>query len=157
MNALTRYSHPTWPSLFDRDEFLTPFSSLFDEIFNESFPSLDVGFLSKNAYPKVDIIDEETQVIINAEIPGVSKEQVKVELNDDVLSIKGEKQQEVKDEKKNYIHRELKKSSFCRSFTVGSNINKETVNAKFENGILTITLKKLMPTPKKQSKVIDVK
>ena len=48
---------PLLPSLVNRDEFLTPFSSLFDEFFNESFPTLDVGFVGKTAYPKVDIID----------------------------------------------------------------------------------------------------
>jgi HSP20 family protein len=140
---------PTFPSLVNRDEFLTPFSSLFDEFFNESFPTLDVGFVGKTAYPKVDIIDEPHQVVINAEIPGLKKEQVSVELEKGVLRIKGEKKEEVEDKTKNYVHKELKHSSFCRSFTVGENVDTGSVGAKYENGILEVTLKKLQPTPKK--------
>ena len=49
-----------------------------------------------------------------------------------------------------YVHKELKKSSFCRSFSVGNNIDKEKLNAKFNNGILTITLPKIVPDPKKE-------
>jgi HSP20 family protein len=140
---------PLLPSLVNRDEFLTPFSSLFDEFFNESFPTLDVGFVGKTAYPKVDIIDEPNQVVINAEIPGLKKEQVSVELEKGVLRIKGEKKEEVEDKTKNYVHKELKHSSFCRSFTVGENVDTGSVGAKYENGILEVTLKKLQPTPKK--------
>jgi HSP20 family protein len=149
---------PLFPSLVNRDEFLTPFSSLFDEFFNESFPTLDVGFVGKTAYPKVDIIDEPNQVVINAEIPGLKKEQVSVELEKGVLRIKGEKKEEVEDKTKNYIHKELKHSSFCRSFTVGDNIDTSTIDAKFENGILEIVLKKLKPTPvREEVKKIQIK
>lgn len=140
---------PLFPSLINRDEFLTPFSSMFDEFLNSSFPSLDVGFAGKTAYPKVDIIDEPDQVVINAEIPGLKKEQVSVELEKGVLRIKGEKKEESSEKSRNYVHRELKHSSFCRSFTVGENVDTGSVGAKYENGVLEVTLKKLQPTPKK--------
>ena len=111
----------------------------------------------KGAYPKVDVIDEDTQVTINAEVPGLSKDQVSVTLDDGVLQIKGEKKEEINDTTKRYVHRELKHSSFCRSFSIGENIDKESVDAKFENGVLSVTLKKTVPTPKPEPKRIEVK
>lgn len=140
---------PLFPSLINRDEFLQPFSTLFDEFFNESFSAFDVGMASKSAYPRVDIIDEQNQIIIEAEIPGLKKEQVSVELEKGVLRIKGEKKEESSEKLRNYVHRELKHSSFCRSFTVGENVDTGSVGAKYENGVLEVTLKKLQPTPKK--------
>jgi HSP20 family protein len=156
MSSLVKYNRGV-PSIFNRDEFLTPFSSIFDDVFNDITTGLDVGFFGKGAYPKVDVIDEDNQVIINAEVPGLSKDQVSVVIDDGVLQIKGEKKEETEDKSKRYVHRELKHSSFCRSFSIGENINKETVDAKFENGILTVTLKKTVPTPKAEPKKIEVK
>ena len=147
-----------WP--FPEVEALTPFSSIFNDFFNESFPSLDVGFFEKNSYPKVDVIDENEQTIIEAEIPGLAKEQVSIEVENDVLRIKGDKKEEVTSggTPKKYLHRELKRSSFCRSFTLGDNYNKDKIDAKFENGILKIYLPKHIPEPKKEEvKKIDIK
>ena len=159
-NSLTRYT--AVPSLFNRDEFLTPFSNFFDEVFNSRFPDLhsDLGvdFFGKGTYPKVNVRDEETEVVIEAEIPGLTKEQVSVEIQDGILRIKGEKRQEDETKKKNYIHRELKQSSFCRSFTLNENLDQSQINAKFENGLLEIVLKKLIPSPKKDNvKKIEIK
>lgn len=147
MTQLVRFNSAI-PS-FGKDEFLTPFSSLFDDFFNQSFPNLEVGFLSKTAYPKIDIIDEPDKVVIEAEIPGLKKDQVIVELEKGVLRIKGEKKEESENKNRNYVHRELKRSSFCRSFSVGENVNTGSVSAKYEDGILEITLQKIQPTPEK--------
>jgi len=160
-NKLVRYN-TSFPSLFsNRDEFLTPYTSIYNEIFNSSFPDLfddfGIDFYGKNSYPKVDIQDTETSTLIEAEIPGLSKDQVTIK--DDILSIRGEKQDK-KDYStgSQYIHKELKKSSFSRSFSLGSNYDKENVDAKFNNGILEITLKKIKPTPKKEEiKKIEIK
>lgn len=147
----------TVPSLINRDEFLTPFSYALDSYFDEFFPSLGTGFFSKGSYPKVDISDNDTNLEIVAEIPGLNKDQVKVELNNGVLSISGEKKEEVENKKKNYIHKELKHSSFYRSFVVDDNIVGDDVDAKFENGVLTINLPKKSPTPKPEPKRIEIK
>jgi len=158
-NSLVRYNTSV-PSL-NRDEFLTPFSSLFETFFNDNFPELHsnfgVDFFGKGSYPKVDIRDELDKVVIEAEVPGLKKEQVLVEVEDNVLRIKGEKQSiETKEHK--YIHKELKRSSFCRSFSLGENVDKNNVSAKFENGILEITLNKVKPTPKTDTvKQIEVR
>ena len=159
-NSLVRYSSPVVPSLFDRDEFLTPFSSLFDDFFNSSFPTLSLGedFFEKGTYPKVDVSDEPTQILIEAEVPGLTKEQVEVEIDNGVLRIKGDKQEVQDSSSKKYVHKELKRSSFCRSFIIGDNIDQSKLDAKFENGILKLVLPKKVPDPKKEEvKKIEIK
>lgn len=156
-NKLVKYNQSV-PSTFSRDEFLTPISSFFNDFFDEKFPVLKNGFFEEGSYPRCDISETDTSLELIAEIPGLDKSQVKVELNDDgVLSIAGEKHQETEDKKKNYVHKELKRSSFYRSFFVGDNIDKEKIDAKFDNGILTITLPKTIPTPKTEPKRIEIK
>ena len=146
------------PSLFDRDEFLTPFSTLFDDFFNDSFDFLGKNFFEKGTYPKVDVRNEENKVVIEAGIPGLTKEQVNVELDNGILRIKGEKKSEDENKPKTYVHRELKHTSFCRSFSVGENIDADKVDAKFENGVLEIILPKKTPEPKPNSvKKIELK
>jgi len=155
-NNVIRYS----PQSLNREEFLTPFSSLFDEFFNSSFPDFTLGkeFFESGAYPKVDVRNEDTQIVIEAEVPGVKKEQLSIELKNGILSIKGDKQDSSGKSSKNYIHKELKRSAFCRSFTLGDIVDGESINAKFENGILEITLKKLNPTPLEEGiKKIEIK
>lgn len=145
-----KYNHTFDVSRINRDEFLTPFSTLFDDFFNDSFDFLGKDFFEKGTYPKVDVRDEDTKLIIEAEVPGLTKDQVTVELDGDILKIKGEKKSNGEKNVKSYIHKELKHSSFCRSFSIGKNINKGTIGAKFENGILEITLEKYCPEEKKE-------
>jgi HSP20 family protein len=161
MNNLVKYKnfHNTLP---DRNEFLAPFDSFFDEVFSKTFPDLSksfgVGFWEKGSYPKVDVIEHDDKFIIEAEIPGLKKEDVSVELVDDVLSIKGEKRHdsESKNDTGKYLRRELKRSSFKRSFSLGDNIDKTGVDAEFNNGVLTVILKKVEPSLPNIKK-IDIK
>jgi len=146
----------------DRDEFLTPFDRVFDEVFAAQFPELTkelgVGFFEKQSYPRVDVIDYVDRVEILAEIPGLSKDEVTVEVQDNVLTISGQqlKKLDGKELQGKYIRRELKHSSFKRSFTLADIINKDEPQAKFENGLLTVTLNKIKPTvpPTKKIKIL---
>jgi HSP20 family protein len=136
----------------DRDEFLAPFDRVFDEVFANHFPELTkelgVGFFEKQSYPRVDVVDYNDRVEILAEIPGLSKEEVSVEVQENVLTISGQKIKKVDDKELTgkYIRRELKHSSFKRSFTLGEQIDKSDLQAKFENGLLKVTLTKVKPT-----------
>ena len=136
----------------DRDEFLAPFDRVFDEVFANQFPELTkelgVGFFEKQSYPRVDVIDYNDRVEILAEIPGLSKDEVSVEVQENVLTISGQKIKKVDDKETSgkYIRRELKHSSFKRSFTLGDQIDNSTPQAKFENGLLKVTLSKVKPT-----------
>lgn len=133
------------PSVLDRDEFLTPFSGLFDDFFNDSFDFLGKDFFQKGTYPKVNVSDEENQLVIEAEVPGLNKDQIKVELESGLLRIKGEKKTVDESKQRNYVHKELKHSSFCRSFQIGDNVDVDKITSKFENGVLEIVLPKKTP------------
>lgn len=135
------------PSLINRDEFLTPFSDLFDNFFNDSFDFLGKDFFEKGTYPKVDIRNENTQLVIEAEVPGLNKDQISVEIDGNVLRIKGEKKNNDETKTRTYVHRELKHSSFCRSFLIPETVDVEKLTAKFENGILEIDIPKKVIEP----------
>jgi len=106
--------------------------------------------------PRIDIAEDETNIFVHAELPGVKKEDVKVTINDDqMMMIKGEKKQEVKEDSddKSYIRVERTYGSFARSFQLPGNVKTDSINAKFENGVLTITLEKVEPTKPKEIEI----
>lgn len=142
----------------NRDEFLTPFDKLFDELFTSAFPNftkeMGVGFFEKQSYPKVDVVDYVDSIEIIAEIPGLSKDEVSVEMDDNLLVISGQKVKSVdKTDKLTYIRKELKHSNFKRTFALSDLFDKENLVAKFENGLLTINVKKIKPTQQVTKKI----
>ena len=157
MTALVRRNSSV-PSLLDRDEFLTPFSTLFNDFFNNSFDFLGKDFFDNGTYPKVDVRDEGNQLIIEAEVPGLKRDQISVEVDGNLLRIKGEKK--VKDEKKSqtYIHRELKHSSFCRTFKLPIIVDTEKITSTFQDGLLEVTIpKKVIEPPPNPVRKIEIK
>lgn len=141
-----------------REEFMVPFDSLFDDIIQKTMPSFTdefgVNFFGSNSYPKVDVIDHDDRITIEAEIPGLSKKEVSVDLEENILTISGAKQSKDESPEIKYIRKELKRSSFKRSFKLGENINQKNVNADFNNGVLLITLPKKEPEKPKKIKIL---
>ena len=86
--------HPNFPSI-SRDNFLTPFDHLFDTMFESNFPDIvnTVGVrpFEGSAYPKVNVYEFDDKVSVIAEIPGISKNSLRIDVEDDVLTIKGTK------------------------------------------------------------------
>ena len=116
-----------------------------------------------NFLPKIDISEDENSLFIHAELAGMKKEDVKVSINDDnLISIKGKKEKEFKEEKEGqenkvvYLRMERSFGEFTRSFQLPENVDRESISAKYEDGILNITLKKKEPEkPKEQLVNID--
>jgi HSP20 family protein len=108
---------------------------------------LGKDFFDNSSYPKVDVKGNENQLIIEAEVPGLKRDQISVEVDGNILRIKGEKK--IKDEHKSqsYIHRELKHSSFCRSFKLPENVNVDKIESSFQDGVLEITIPKNVIDP----------
>jgi len=143
------------PTFFNRDEFLTPFDRMFDKVMEAQFPNFTNEFGVKvfegNAYPKVNIYDFDDKIGIIAEIPGLSKKQVSIEVEDGILTISGDKHNVMDDNKAKVIKRELKQSSFKRSFELSDSLDSENVTANFEDGILSVNIPKKEPEkPKKK-------
>jgi HSP20 family protein len=143
--------------VIDRDSFLTPFDKMFDEIVTSAFPQINetvgVNPFGNTAYPKVNVYEYDDKVGIIAEIPGLDKKDLDVEVEDGVLTISGEKSHGKFDETKaKVLRRELKHSSFKRQFTLGELLDGKNINASFDDGILSIEIPKVEPKlPKKHT------
>jgi HSP20 family protein len=142
--------------LGQRNQFLNSFDRIFDELVAHQFPTLSkeigISFFEKQSYPKVDVIDAGAEALIEAELPGMTKDEIKIKVNDDVLTISGEKRKTSEDDKV-YLKRELKRSSFSRSFRFSEDYDLKSVEAKFENGILTLSVKKKNYEEKKEVEI----
>ena len=140
------------PAHLNRDEFITPFDKVFDELMNKTFPTFkeDVGVsFNKGAYPKVNVYEYDDKIGIVAEIPGLDKSNVSVDVEEDVLIISGDKHGFDTDGGK-CITRELKQSAFTRSFNLGEYLDGKNISAKFKDGMLSISIPKKEPEqPKK--------
>ncbi len=116
----------------------TSFSSLVDGFFNDSLTrSGGSAFL-----PKVDIIENETSYELHVAAPGLSKEDFNIELNDNFITVSGERKFQNEKNEKNYHSIETQYGSFSRSFSLPENVDSSKINAKYNNGILELTIPK---------------
>jgi len=111
---------------------------LFDEFFGER----QTGMAESAWMPAVDISENDAAIVVRAELPGLSQDDIELNLQDNVLTLKGEKKQEKKEDKGNYHQSECCYGSFSRSFTLPSNVKQEDIQANFKDGVLQITLPK---------------
>jgi HSP20 family protein len=93
--------------------------------------------------PMVDVREDENNFYIEAELPGMSKEDIHLEVEQNSLSIKGERKFEKKDEGENYHFVERSYGSFYRSFTLPKNVNADGIAAEYKDGVLTVTVPKV--------------
>ncbi len=124
--------------------------SMFDSFFGEKnlFARDSVGFM-----PRVDIIDEKDTVRLEMEMPGMNKEDIKVTVENGVLTISGERTRKSEEKDTNYVRCERCYGTFSRSFTLGDDIDSEHISADYKNGLLYLTLPK---TEKSKPKEIMV-
>ncbi|HYE81122.1 MAG TPA: Hsp20/alpha crystallin family protein [Clostridia bacterium] len=127
--------------LANRSQDVFNIDSFIENFFDDSFmPALFTG----DSQIKVDIKENEKEYIVEADLPGVKKEEINIELNNDRLTISVARNEEINEEKENYIRKERRSGSYCRSFYV-ENVVEDKISAKFENGVLSMVL------PKKES------
>ena len=143
------------PTHLNRDEFLTPFDAIFDELMSKQFPTFqeEVGVsFNKGAYPKVNVYEYDDKVGIIAEIPGLDKKDLKIDVEEGILIISGDKHGLFDDSGAKVLRRELKGSSFKRQFELGEQLDGENIKASFKDGLLSVDIPKVEPTkPKKLS------
>ena len=147
--------NPNLP-FFDRDSFLTPFDKMFDQMIETHFPNVvqQVGVkpYQGTAYPKVNVYEYQDRIGIIAEIPGLKKKQLNIEVEDGVLTISGDKHGIEEQDGATVLRRELKASSFKRSFELGEQLDGDNINASFKDGVLSVSIPKVEPEkPKKTS------
>lgn len=140
---------------------LSPFSEMermMEDFFRRPFsmfPSMwpKMGFAEEELSPAVDIFEQEDSVVVKAELPGMKKEDISVELNDGFLRIAGEKKREEKIERKDYYRMERSVGSFERRISLPAGIETEKTKASFKDGMLEITIPKTEEAKKKERKV----
>ena len=150
---MTKVTFRKFPVL-DRDSFLTPFDRMFDDIVGKQFPEINqqvgVNPFQGTAYPKVNVYEYDTKIGVIAEIPGLDKKDLNIEVEDGVLTVSGDKSHGFDEGKAKVLRRELKHSSFKRQFTLGEQLDGDNISANFKDGILSIEIPKIEPTlPKK--------
>lgn len=96
-------------------------------------------------YPAVDVKQSDTEMTFLLEAPGVNKEDIEVNVQGDLLTIKGHRKEEKEEKTENYVRRERRSGSFERSFRLDSGLDAEQVKADFRQGVLTITVPKIKP------------
>lgn len=104
--------------------------------------------------PVVDISEDDKEYVVKAELPGLKREEVKVTVEDGVLSISGERKAEKEEKTRKYHRIERSHGSFLRSFTLPEGCDPAQVNAEFKDGVLNVHLAK---SPKAQPKAIEIK
>jgi HSP20 family protein len=104
--------------------------------------SSEEGFASGAWNPQVDIFENKDQIVLEAELPGMNPENVNISIENNVLTIHGERKFEKNDENDNFHRVERSYGSFTRSFTLPPTVSSENANAEFENGVLRLTLAK---------------
>ena len=132
--------------------------SLFDNMFDDMFR--DPFFTSSNTTKlmKTDIQEKDDKYILDMDLPGYDKEDIKAQLKDGYLTITAQKNtsNDEKDEEGNYIRRERYCGKCSRSFYVGDSIKEEDIKASFNNGILELTFPKEVPQKEEEMKYITI-
>ena len=151
---MTKVAFRTTIPFFDRDSFLTPFDKMFDQMVESQFPDVvrQVGIkpYGNTAYPKVNVYEYDDKVGIVAEIPGLDKKQLNVEVEDGILTISGDKHSAFESEGAKILRKELKESSFKRQFELGELLDGDNISANFKDGILSISVPKTEPEKSKK-------
>ena len=144
-----------------REEFSTPFSfmrrfgeemdRLFDNFaFGRSSASPSFGTLSGQVFdwvPQTEMFERDNQLIIRADLPGLTKDDVNVDIENNRVTIRGERRSEHKEEEKGYYRTERSYGSFYRSLPLPEGVDADKAAANFNNGVLEIT----MPAPAKKT------
>ena len=148
--SLRAFFHPSRRSSTDID-------NMFDDFFNNFENQFRRSFLSRNEtdfYPLLDVSETDSYYTVDLDIPGVKKEDIHVNVDNNILTIRGKKEMDKERKDSNYYSRERFYGDFRRSMALPSGVNTDTIDADFNNGVLTIK----MPKDKSISaKTIEIK
>jgi len=124
-------------------------NSLFGNLNNETESPLTTG----SFVPAVDVYEDEKKVVLKLEVPGIEEKDLDVRVENHTLTVKGERKFEKEEKEENFHRIERRYGSFYRAFTLPSTVDTENVDAKYENGVLKLELKKKPEAQPKQIKV----
>jgi HSP20 family protein len=105
-----------------------------------------LGFPQAQWAPPIEIFERDNQLVVRADLPGLSKDDIEIEITDNMLTIAGERREEREETRGGYRHSERRYGRFSRSISLPEGVNAEDVRAAFENGVLEITI----PMPQRE-------
>jgi HSP20 family protein len=114
-----------------------------DRVFHNPITRDDTQVEGANWVPAVDIKEEGDKYVLHADIPGVEPEEIEVSMDSGVLTIRGERKQETKEEKENYKRIERMHGIFYRRFSLPDDADAEKISAKGQHGVLEVTIPKM--------------
>jgi HSP20 family protein len=118
----------------------TSFSNLIDRFFNDTMTRK--GGSAYSFVPRVDIVEEDKAFEVHVAVPGMNKDDFKIDLNDNYLTISGERKLNREKKEDNFYSMETQYGTFSRSFTLPENVDANQISAKYVNGILEVTIPK---------------
>jgi HSP20 family protein len=126
-----------------------------DRLFEESFirPRRGWPAVSEGEPLAVDMYENENEVVVKTAVPGIKPEDIDISVTRDILTIQGETKAEEKVEKANYVRQERRYGAFARHLSLPSTVIAEKATAKFEDGVLTLTLPKAEEAKPKTIKI----
>jgi HSP20 family protein len=147
--ALVRWDPwTTLPTLQDR------INRLFDDAFPTRTPSREDEMSLLDWRPTVDTYEEGDNIVIKAELPGVKKRDVSIDVKDNVLTLKGERKHDENIREENYYRRECAYGKFQRAFTLPDAVDPNKIEASYKDGVLKVTVPK---TEESKAKKIEIK
>jgi len=147
-NTLTK-APERYPALFD--DFFKPWNEWFD---NEN----SFSFLGRQLrIPAVNITENKDEYNVSLAVPGMKKDDFKIDVDGNMLTISCEKDEKKEEKDKRYTRKEYSYSSFSRSFTLPDEVNREKIDAKYEDGLLKLSLPRKEEVKKFAAKQIAVK
>ncbi|GAC1641386.1 MAG: Hsp20/alpha crystallin family protein [Candidatus Acidiferrum sp.] len=123
-----------------------------NRIFSELFDRSQESNLTTWA-PAVDIFESEHELVVKADLPDIKPEELDIRVENNILTIRGERKFEKKVDEKNYLRVERSYGSFARSFSLANTVNSEAIKADYKDGVLTLTIPKREEAKPKQIKV----
>ena len=128
-------------------------NKMFESVLSGNFPAIGDDMESRQWSPVVDIYENDDSFVVEADLPGMSKDDIHVDVQDHTLTIRGEKKFEEKTTKDKYMRVERAYGSFFRSLTLPANVDSSKIKAKYKDGVLQLTLPKSEEAKPKQIKV----
>lgn len=144
MTLLTRFEK------WDPIDEMTTLRNRMDRLFAKFGDDYEEPIFSGNWMPTTDVFETKDAIVVKAELPGMLEKDIDIELENNVLTISGERKFEEKTEEKGYQRFERKYGKFVRTFTLPPNVMAEKIDANYANGVLEVTIpKKEEAKPKK--------
>ena len=124
-------------------------SRFFEEAAGQNSPNLEYGQWA----PPVDLKEEESQFVLRADMPGMNRDDIDIQVENNVLTISGERRFEAEERKEDYHRIERAYGKFVRSFTLSTRVKAEGISASYKDGILTVTCPKTEESKPRQIQV----